>query len=315
MPIFVRDPWRRQYFDHVACPDDVIIPIDDMDAWALYPTERQVYDRLFVAQAQGLPAGPHGTTPPQFPVFSKPIINLKGMGIGSRVIANREEYEHSYQAGHFWMPVLEGAHVSTDCVVIDGKIRWSRHATGKPFRDGMFCFWTIHANFDASLQGVLNDFVRRYLQTYRGLVNFETIGGRIIEVHLRFADQWCDLYGQNWINSVVGVYQKGLWNFSEEVKTDSYSIPLFADERFSYDAPSATLQAEVRMQEGISSLQITFDPEKPTLDHARPPGGFRLALINAWSFDAGLAAIEKIAQAYPRDRLIMPVSDLLKFGS
>ena len=30
---------------------------------------------------------------------------------------------------------------------------------------------------------------------YTGMVNFETIGGRIIEAHLRFADQWPDLYG------------------------------------------------------------------------------------------------------------------------
>ena len=27
------------------------------------------------------------------------------------------------------------------------------------------------------------------------MINLETIGGRIIEVHLRFADQWPDLYG------------------------------------------------------------------------------------------------------------------------
>jgi hypothetical protein len=30
------------------------------------------------------------------------------------------------------------------------------------------------------------------------MVNLETIGGRIIEVHLRFADQWPDLYGARW---------------------------------------------------------------------------------------------------------------------
>jgi hypothetical protein len=80
MPIFVRDPWRLQYFEGTACPPDVRIPIDDIDAWAWFPAHSWIYDRLAVARSQGLPAGPHGSDPGVFPVFSKPIINLKGRG-------------------------------------------------------------------------------------------------------------------------------------------------------------------------------------------------------------------------------------------
>ena len=29
MPIIERDPWRTQYFERVACPDNVFIPTDD----------------------------------------------------------------------------------------------------------------------------------------------------------------------------------------------------------------------------------------------------------------------------------------------
>ena len=40
------------------------------------------------------------------------------------------------------------------------------------------------------------------------MVNLETIGARIIEVHLRFADQWPDLYGgEPWVESLVRLYQ------------------------------------------------------------------------------------------------------------
>ena len=86
MPICEADPWRLQYFEHVACPADVNIPTEDSDAWLWYPDHRWVYDKLAVAQSQGLEAAPHGVEPPRFPVFSKPIINLKGMGVGSRVL-------------------------------------------------------------------------------------------------------------------------------------------------------------------------------------------------------------------------------------
>ena len=305
MPILVRDPWRKQYFNHVRCPDHVVVPIDDMDAWLLYPGERHIYDRLHVALAQGLPAGPHGTTPDQFPVFSKPIVNLKGMGIGSRVILSPADYEHSYEAGHFWMPVLTGAHVSTDCALVDGKIIWARHATGEVFRDGMFRYWTIHAKRDAILVEKLQNFALDQLPDYTGMVNFETINGYIIEAHLRFADQWCDLYGSTWVEAVVSLYSSRQWNFSEPER-EGYSIPLFADERFDYVVPAQEILDTIRSRTGISSLQITFDPEKANADHAKPPGGLRLVLINAWDYLAGMSALDEIAECFPADRLIRP---------
>ena len=81
MPICEADPWRLQYFERAACPPDVNIPTEDSDAWLWYPKYRWVYDKLAVALSQGLVAAPHGVPPPAFPVFSKPTINLKGMGI------------------------------------------------------------------------------------------------------------------------------------------------------------------------------------------------------------------------------------------
>ncbi len=282
-----------------------MVPIDDMDAWALYPRERRIYDRLHVASVQGLPAGPHGTTPDQFPVFSKPIVNLKGMGIGSRVIHSFPDYEHSYEAGHFWMPVLSGNHVSTDCAVIEGRIVWARHATGEIFRDGMFRYWTVHAQRNHVLLEKLQIFTTSELPNYTGMVNFETIDGYIIESHLRFADQWCDLYGRSWVEAVVELYSSGRWSFSE-TEREGFSIPLFADERFEYDVPSMKVQDAVRARSGISSLQITFDPEKANADHAKPPGGLRLVLINAWDYLVGMSALDEIAGLFPADRLIRP---------
>ena len=42
--------------------------------------------------------------------------------------------------------------------------------------------------------------VARNLAGYTGMANLETIGGRIIEVHLRFTDQWPDLYGSGLVD-------------------------------------------------------------------------------------------------------------------
>ena len=77
MPIREADLWRVQYFADVACPVDVEIPTEDSDAWSWNPKHRWVYDKIAIAQSQGLQAGPHGVTPPFFPVFSKPIVNSR----------------------------------------------------------------------------------------------------------------------------------------------------------------------------------------------------------------------------------------------
>ena len=61
MPVLERDPWRLQYFEHVPCPEHVVIPTDDPDCWNFYPAHRWVYNKLEICRTQGLPHGPHGT--------------------------------------------------------------------------------------------------------------------------------------------------------------------------------------------------------------------------------------------------------------
>jgi hypothetical protein len=72
VPIVEKDPWRMQYFERVACPEDVVIPTDDEESWRLYPAHRWVYNKLLICETQGLEHGPHGIAPSHFPVFSKP---------------------------------------------------------------------------------------------------------------------------------------------------------------------------------------------------------------------------------------------------
>ncbi len=48
---------------------------------------------------------------------------------------------------------------------------------------------------------------------YTGILNIETIGGRMIEVHLRMSDQWPDLYGAGWVEAVVRLYDAARLGF------------------------------------------------------------------------------------------------------
>lgn len=303
MPVLERDPWRFQYFEHVPCPDDVVIPADDPDCWLLYPEHRWIYDKLRIAETQGLACGPHGAAPASFPVFSKPIINLKGMGLGSRVIASASEMDHASQPGHMWMPLLQGPHVSTDCAVVNGSIAWIRHATGIAWTDGMFRQWTIHADPDPSLEASLRHWVGTHMRGYDGMMNFETIGGKIIEAHLRFADQWCDLNGKGWIEAMVRLYADGVWDYDEQRRV-GYSVPLFARHNSNFSHPPQDLQTRIRAMPQVSSLQITFYDKKDAGLHPMPPGGFRLGIVNAWDLQAGFTAVDELAKAFPTHSLL-----------
>jgi hypothetical protein len=297
MPIIRSDPWRQQFFDHVPCPADVIIPLKDFDAWVLFPKHRWVYDKLTVALSQGLDAAPHGVPPPGFPVFSKPITNLRSMGSGSRVIETEEDYRDTQTAGHFWCTLLTGDHVSSDVAVVDGNPVWWRHATGVPAPGGTFDYWHIHAEANPAVEAWCTDWARKHLVGYTGMLNLETIGARIIEGHLRFADQWPDLNGPGWVEALVEFYTSGRWDFPDTDRVDGYSVVLFGPHGPRYRYPPDSVIDQARAIDGVSSVQLSFHQDRDPATHSMPPGGFRLATINATSLPAGQAARQILADA------------------
>ncbi|TBR29447.1 MAG: hypothetical protein EPO10_07865 [Reyranella sp.] len=225
--------------------------------------------------------------PNAYPVFSKPIYNLKGMGVGSRTLRSQADYEAAYQAGHMWMPLLEGEHISSDVALLDGAPTWWRHAAGIASGDGTFDSWEIRARPEPAVETGAGDWCRRHLAGYTGMVNLETIGGRIIEVHLRFADQWPDLYGKGWVEALVQLYARREWLYEDHDRRTGYSVVLFMPHGRPYRHPPQSLVERIRRIQSVSSVQITFHETVPPEKHAMPPGGFRVAIVNCWDRGAG----------------------------
>lgn len=294
MPIHERDPWRRAYFSGIDCPPDVHIPTDDADAWRWYPRHRWIYNKLLVAESQGIECAPHGIEPTRYPVFSKPVINLEGMGVGSRVLRSPQDYESHLSAGHMWMSLLSGEHISSDAAVIGGKVHDIRHAKGISLPGGLFDYWVIEAQPRPALEVYLANWIEGHLQGYTGMVNLESIDGRIIEAHLRVTDQWPDLYGTQWLTSVVELYSKSSWPADSAPRRGGYSIALFGPHGHAYPHPDERKIRELTAAPHISSLQITFHSDRPAAHHAMPPGGFRLAVINVWNLAAGCRARDQL---------------------
>jgi hypothetical protein len=296
MPVIERDPWRMQYFTALPCPDHVLIPTDDPDCYQLYPKQRWIYNKLAIAESQGLDNGPHGIEPPRYPVFSKPTYNLRGMGMDSYPVHSAAEFKRLQRAGCMWMELLDGEHLSSDTAVVDGHPQWWRHASGAALPKGTFDRWTVLAEARPRIEDYCGDWLRAHLRDYTGMVNLETIGGRIIEAHLRFSDQWPDLYGDGWLEAVVELYEHGRWRFEDRDRREGYSVVLFGPHGIAYRHPPATLIAELSRATGVSSIQITFHEDRPPEAHAMPPGGFRLAIVNCWDREAGESVRHRLAE-------------------
>lgn len=273
-----------------------MVPTEDGDAWKWFPKYKWVYNKLSVAESQEFTCGPHGLEPPSFPVFSKPVFNMRGMGIGSRILRTPREYKANQRPGHIWMPLLEGEHISSDVAVVNGKAQWWRHTFGAPLEGGMFDYWVVMAEDRPEIEDYCGHWLAKNLAGYSGMVNFETIGARIIEVHLRFADQWPDLYGGDaWVKALIGLYQNNIWEYDDRERRQGYSVVLFGAHGLQYRHPPRELIDELRAGPEITSVQITFHEDRPASWHAMPPGGFRLAIVNCWNLDAGIRAREKLA--------------------
>ncbi|MHB8730624.1 MAG: ATP-grasp domain-containing protein [bacterium] len=299
------DVWRWQYFEDVRVPRGTVVPVDDPTGWQLYPEHRRVYDKLFVCASQGLPYGPHGVMPRRFPVFSKPVMNLHGMGVHGYVVGSPAEMKERFTPGHLWVRLLRGRHISTDVAMAHGRPCWWRHSTGRQLDGGTFDYWTVAAERPRALERYLGAWLRRTLRGFTGVVNVETIAGRIIECHLRMAEQWLDLNGPGWLEAVVGLYATGRWRFRDDDRRTGYSVVLFAPHGRRYTIDPRDVEA-LRFVNGISSIQITFDESIPLDQHAMPPGGFRIAIVNCWDLHAGLLVRSALRRLFHQEAATRP---------
>jgi len=153
----------------------------------------------------------------------------------------------------------------------------------------------VHAAPDSEIEQRCGAWIARHLPDYTGMLNLETIGGTIIEVHLRLSDQWPDLYGDGWVAALVKLYHHGMWTYNDRNRRDGYSVVLFGRKGRQYRHPPETVVQAILRRPEISSVQITFDENRPLAQHAMPPGGFRLAVVNCWNLDAGLTARADLA--------------------
>jgi hypothetical protein len=162
----------------------------------------------------------------------------------------------------------------------------------------MFDYWEVAGAARADLERPLATWLQAHLGGYTGMVNIETIDGRIIECHLRFSDQWPDLYGGDpWVSAVVELYTRGHWHYDDSARRNGFSVVLWGSHTGRRRVPERALIDAILRDADVSSVQITFHATPAAESQSMPPGGFRLAIVNCWDLAAGRAARARLQAA------------------
>ena len=163
---------------------------DDIVAYVAYPDAAWVYNKLILYQKLGYLAHPHGIIPRTFPVISKPILNLWGLGLG--VDRWDSSADIKYQAGYLWMQEFSGDWMSYDIDFESGTV-WQAQAECDAVWRATPSAWLVEKRTLADLPASLIIQLEK-LKIPTKQINVETLGDNIIEVHLRWSHEITQWY-------------------------------------------------------------------------------------------------------------------------
>ena len=297
MAILCCNSWRKAYFDKFAFPDTAAVPTDDADAYRLNPRHHWLFNKLHLAELQGLKAGPFGVPPTVEPIFAKPIYNLSGMSVGARRFETINEFESTLRPGMMWCEFLEGPHFSIDCIAVNGQVQWICTTKGYPLSKGTWDYWHVDIETPPAVEAHLRDFVAAHLSDYIGALNFEVIGTKIIEAHPRIAVQWVDLYGDAFVRALHRLHAAAVWDYEPE-DNRGYSVVAFAPPAH-YPPPPPHVWDEWKATDGVTYMQLpSYMPDGSFNTLGMPEGGMRLIVINTRKLGPALDLRDDVVAHY-----------------
>jgi hypothetical protein len=166
--------------------------VSDYQVWPQCQVDHLwIYDKLILARKLGHCAGPAGLPPPTSDWYVvRPTTNLRMMSRGARVVwlTQGQDSDQLVPDGYFWSQRFHGPHWSID-------YHWGQPVLAvqgfrdDPLRLDRFSSWQ-RVNVDFELPDCLQNIAQQY-----EWFNVEAIGSHVIEVHLRYNDDWQGVEG------------------------------------------------------------------------------------------------------------------------
>jgi hypothetical protein len=165
--------------------------ISDSDVWNYVdPNDLWVYDKLILSKKLGYLCGPAGVAPPaENNYVIRPCVNFRMMGRGAYIDTLSPKKYECVPDGYFWCEKFIGRHLSYDYHWGD-QVLAVEGFRSDPDKLNRFSRWTKTDD-----KFVLPSFIQDVARRYKWL-NVEVIGGKIIEIHLRYNDDFRNHQGR-----------------------------------------------------------------------------------------------------------------------
>lgn len=285
----------QKLYDILKCDSNVKIPINDLDAYIQYPKYNFAYNKLMLAQFQGLESAPMPIEPKRYPVIVRPMINLYGMGMNSKIVNNHNEFVDCWGHYGFWTELLDGPHISYDFVLVGGEIVWSCGFRGYAlYKNGVkvcgpFRYWESFTDEMCNPPPIVLEWLKKF-EGYNGCINIECINDKMIECHLRMGD--IDQFSNpNLLKSIIGVYQRNSWSFSDDLDK-VYLFPVWYIKRNRSVLPRIRRERSIvemcEKDPGVLCVQID------DTNMSNPDGFVRLMNITTSSYECGVSIVNRI---------------------
>jgi len=205
-------------------PDNILfnakVPIFDITAAEQNKEYEYVYDKLWIANNQGLDSGTleellKKRNAKKFPIFIKPRWGTKtARSNGCHKIHSYAELE-SYREKKevIWSEFIDGGEQMTDFILWNGKIMYQLTYIYSKTQIEFVEIWK-YINNDTKPPSKIEKWVLTYMSNYSGIVNIQYRNDIIIEVSLRAARGGSYLKcskNKNIIKSINHLYDKNEW--------------------------------------------------------------------------------------------------------
>jgi hypothetical protein len=197
------------------------LPKFDITAYNLNPRHQFVYDKLFVANSQGMICGElKDAKDAKYPIFIKPRYGHKTSS--SKNCYKIKSYEELKPFLHkkemMWSEFVNSKESMTDFVLINGEIVYQITYIYSEKQNGFADDWKYISPENKPPEEVV-EWVKKYMVGYTGPCNVQYRSTKIIEVGLRFARSGMYIestHNEKLIKTINAMWETKVWTYKHE---------------------------------------------------------------------------------------------------
>lgn len=180
--------------------------MDDKDVWKFVcDDDLWLFDKLILSRRLGYRCGPAGVLPEREGRYIvRPCVNYRMMGRGAKFM-HLNTTDDVIPDGYFWCEIFDGRHLSFDYYYGNQVLAVEGYREDENL--SRFLFWKkVNDVFELPL------FLKTIAKKY-AWINIEVIGNKIIEVHLRYNDDFRNHDG----NIIVPIWKDEVIDTTKEI--------------------------------------------------------------------------------------------------